>query len=116
MPRGDRTGPWGEGPMTGRGAGRCAGFPVPGYRNPVGFRCGRGFGRGFGFGFGRGRGFGRGFYGAGFPGRVPFWGYYGSYEPAVSEKEFLKKEAEFLEKELEQIKKLLASSKEDEEI
>lgn len=75
--------------------------------------------RGAGPGTGRkmgGSGQGRGFCGAGFPGRVPFWGYYGSYEPAVNEKEFLKKEAEFLEKELEQIKKLLASSKEDEEI
>ncbi len=33
MPGGDGTGPWGFGPMTGRGAGFCAGFPVPGYMN-----------------------------------------------------------------------------------
>jgi hypothetical protein len=45
MPRGDRTGPWGAGPMTGRGAGYCAGYSVPGYTNPVG-----GYGRGWGFG------------------------------------------------------------------
>ncbi|MDI3534182.1 MAG: hypothetical protein PWQ82_547 [Thermosediminibacterales bacterium] len=31
MPRGDGTGPRGLGPMTGRGMGYCAGFPVPGY-------------------------------------------------------------------------------------
>ncbi|HHX95299.1 MAG TPA: DUF5320 domain-containing protein, partial [Clostridia bacterium] len=33
MPRGDRTGPTGLGPLTGRGAGFCAGFKVPGYAN-----------------------------------------------------------------------------------
>ena len=30
MPRGDRTGPAGEGPKTGRGMGRCAGNKNPG--------------------------------------------------------------------------------------
>jgi hypothetical protein len=58
MPRGDRTGPWGAGPMTGRGAGYCAGYSVPGYMNPVG-GYGRGWGRGRGRGFGRGWGRGR---------------------------------------------------------
>jgi hypothetical protein len=63
MPRGDRTGPWGAGSMTGRAAGYCAGYPVPGYMN-LGRGWGRGFGRGWGRGFGRGwgRGFGRGWY------------------------------------------------------
>ena len=63
MPRGDRTGPGGYGPMTGRAAGYCAGYSVPGFMNPRrGF--GRGFGRGLGRGFGRGwgRGFGRGWW------------------------------------------------------
>lgn len=48
MPRGDRTGPQGMGPMTGRAAGDCAGYDVPGYAN-LGGRRGvrRGFGRGF---------------------------------------------------------------------
>jgi len=55
MPGGDRTGPWGAGPMTGRATGYCAGYSAPGYVNPV-----RGFGRGWGRGYGRGRGFGRG--------------------------------------------------------
>ena len=60
MPGGDRTGPGGMGPMTGRGAGYCAGNNVPGYMNPYGGR-GMGYGRmmgGRGGGFGRGRGFG----------------------------------------------------------
>lgn len=55
MPRGDRTGPDGIGPMTGRGAGYCAGSSTPGYLNPM---PRRGLGRGFGRGMGRGRGFG----------------------------------------------------------
>ena len=55
MPRGDRTGPMGAGPMTGRAAGFCAGYAAPGF-------AGGGFGRGRGMGGGRGggRGFGRG--------------------------------------------------------
>jgi len=43
MPRGDGTGPAGMGPMTGRAAGYCAGYPVPGYANPGFF--GGGYGR-----------------------------------------------------------------------
>lgn len=34
MPWGDATGPAGLGPMTGRAAGYCAGFGMPGYLNP----------------------------------------------------------------------------------
>jgi hypothetical protein len=87
MPFGDGTGPAGMGPMTGRAAGFCAGYPMPGYMNPAAGRSGfygvgapvvgpygAGYGmpyggqinfwlrRGFGFGrgFGRGRGWGRG--------------------------------------------------------
>ena len=77
MPGGDGTGPAGTGPMTGRAAGYCAGFPVPGFMNPM-----SGYGRG---GFGRGfRGGGRGrrnwFYATGMPGvaraaaGLPAWG------------------------------------------
>jgi hypothetical protein len=47
MPRGNRTGPLGFGPRTGRSAGYCARYPFPGYMNPV---PGRGFGRGRGRG------------------------------------------------------------------
>jgi hypothetical protein len=73
MPRGDRTGPMGIGPMTGRGAGYCAGYPVPGYANPlVPGRGGRGGGRGWGRGMGRGWGWG--FWGRG-RGRGVRWGH-----------------------------------------
>lgn len=73
MPGGDGTGPVGSGPMTGRAAGFCAGYPVPGYMNPIpgpGFRR-IGYASGF---FSRGRGLstqGFGFYnrGRGFSGR-----------------------------------------------
>ncbi len=50
MPRGDRTGPMGQGSMTGRGLGDCAGNG----------RTGGFFGRGLGMGRGIGRGVGRG--------------------------------------------------------
>eukprot|EP00828_Plagiopyla_frontata_P029223 TRINITY_DN3779_c0_g1_i6.p1 TRINITY_DN3779_c0_g1~~TRINITY_DN3779_c0_g1_i6.p1 ORF type:complete len:439 (-),score=17.02 TRINITY_DN3779_c0_g1_i6:21-1337(-) len=45
MPGGNGTGPAGAGQMTGRGAGFCAGYGVPGFSNS-GFGCGRGFRRG----------------------------------------------------------------------
>lgn len=48
MPGGDRTGPMGMGPMTGRGAGNCEGESVSGLAGTPG-------GRGRGFGGGRGR-------------------------------------------------------------
>ena len=54
MPRGDKTGPQGAGPKTGRASGYCAGYSVPGYMNPVS-GYGRGWGRGFGRRHGRGR-------------------------------------------------------------
>lgn len=41
MPGGDRTGPAGAGPMTGRGMGFCTGSTNAGF----GRGCGRGFGR-----------------------------------------------------------------------
>ena len=55
MPRGDRTGPMGAGPMTGRAAGFCAGYGTPGFAG-LGGGGGRGFGRGGGWGRGCGRG------------------------------------------------------------
>ena len=56
MPAGDGTGPRGMGSRTGRGAGYCSGYAMPGYANPI---SGRGFGFGRGFGMGRGGGWGR---------------------------------------------------------
>ncbi len=58
MPAGNRTGPAGMGPMTGRGAGNCTGMDAPGYMNAGAYGRGGGFGHG---GRGGGRGSGRGF-------------------------------------------------------
>ena len=60
MPRLDGTGPNGQGPMTGGGAGNCGGIPKgegKQYfgRGIFGRGCGRGFLRGVGYFFGRGR-------------------------------------------------------------
>ena len=63
MPRGDNTGPDGEGPRTGRGLGYCSGYDAPGYYHGRGYGRGMGFGRGMGRGYGRGMGYGR--YGGG---------------------------------------------------
>jgi len=55
MPRGDGTGPLGQGPMTGRGAGLCAGYSTPGYANSwggPGMRWRRSWPRGMGRGWG----------------------------------------------------------------
>jgi hypothetical protein len=107
----------GMGPMTGRAAGFCAGYRVPGYMNPVP-------GRGFGMGFGRGRGFsggGRGwrnmFYATGLPGwmragmGVPAFGGGLPAMPVASamgkeqQVEALKGEAESLEGQLDAVRK-----------
>ena len=101
MPGGNRTGPAGQGPITGRGAGFCAGFSVPGYANPVG---GRGYwGRGRGRGMGRGRGFGRGFGWAGVADPYPANASFGPTLTAAQELEGLKQEAEFLQNNLSQV-------------
>ena len=126
MPYGDRTGPMGMGPMTGRAAGYCAGFGMPGYANPVP-------GRGFGMGFGRGRGFrgggfgggGRGwrnmFYATGLPGWMRFGGYAAPYgypapyqkpDPEL-ERQALENQLQALQRELENINKRLSELKAD---
>lgn len=77
MPGGDRTGPMGMGPMTGRGLGYCAGFGVPGTMQG-GFWGG--WGRGRGRAPGRGRGWRNMFHATGLTGwqraamGFPFWG------------------------------------------
>jgi hypothetical protein len=95
MPRGDKTGPIGMGKMTGRSAGYCKGFAVPGYANPIGFGCG----------FRRGRGFQRI---SNYTGQ-PRWGQFGypvynETNEVFDEKELLSNQAKFLEKQLEYIK------------
>jgi len=109
MPRGDRTGPMGMGPMTGRAAGFCAGNAVPGYANPA---PGRGFGMGRG---GRGRGFRHEFFATGLPGWQRFCGYnvpygyptpYQNPDPEI-EKQALMDQAKCLEAELGAIRQRL---------
>lgn len=72
MPGGDRTGPFGQGPRTGRIAGFCGGYDAPGYANPgYGFGAHGGYGRGTGFGRGGGgRGWRNRFFASGVPGRL----------------------------------------------
>jgi len=90
MPGGDRTGPLGEGPRTGRGMGVCTGNDAPGYLNPP-------FGR---FGWG-GRGWRRGFAGWG---RPRFGGYYQAAAlTPEQELEELKKESGFLKQRLDAV-------------
>ncbi len=108
MPRGDRTGPAGMGPMTGRGAGYCAGYDRPGYANPWGGGYG---GRGFG---GGGRGWRNMYYATGLPGwaRAGYApaspaGYpYGAQAPA-SEAEALRAQADALSQQLDAIRSRL---------
>jgi len=56
MPRGDRTGPHGEGPMTGRRLGYCAGNDQSEFNSTPG-NFGRGYGRRHGWGSQMGYGF-----------------------------------------------------------
>jgi len=124
MPRGDGTGPAGMGSMTGRAAGYCAGYGVPGYANPVGgFGYGRGMGWRWGGGYGRGFGWGRGmgFRGGRGAGRWGGWAPYVPpvpvYEPyvqprtAAAEREYLEDEAELLKEELEAVQERLEELK-----
>jgi len=109
MPGGDRTGPVGYGPRTGRGLGYCSGYDSPGFTKGVprgrgGF--GRGWGRGFGRGYwGRGRGFWRrGDYPQSYGWPEP---YYGDTYPTPSkeeEKSYLENMVKGLEEELKAIK------------
>jgi len=118
MPFGDRTGPAGMGPMTGRAAGFCAGYGMPGNMNPGygrGFAYGRGRGRGGGFGRGGGRGFGRG---AGWWG-APGWGAYPNAAPAnftqpAEELDMLKEQAEYFRGELDAIGKRIGELEKEE--
>ncbi len=108
MPFGDGTGSIGMGPMTGRAAGYCAGFGVPGYMNPV---PGRGWGRGF-WGRGPGRGWRHWFRATGLPGWLR-WGWWctppsAQAVPPETEKQWLKNQAEFPQARLDAIRKRLS--------
>lgn len=83
MSHGDRTGPTGQGPKTGRAMGYCSGSDSPGYMTGIPAGASRGSGRGAGRSMGRGAGrsfccrknsgFGRG---RGFAFRGEYPGYY----------------------------------------
>ncbi len=102
MPGGDRTGPQGYGPMTGRGAGYCAGNGAPGYVNPVYGGRGRGFGGG-------GRGWRNMYYATGQPGWARGYAPYPAYPGAAypgnftpeREVEALKSQTNFFQKQVE---------------
>ena len=108
MPRGDGTGPMGMGPKTGRGAGFCAGYNIPGTGNPLSRA---------GCGMGGGRGHRNRFYATG----LTRWQRGNEVSTPVflsreDELEALKKKAEFFERNLKElhgkIEKLEASKKE----
>ncbi len=99
------------GPVTGRAAGFCAGYGVPGYANPI---PGRGFGMGFGRGFwgrgGGGRGYRHMYYATGMPGWARAGGPYPAAPyaaPPTAEQELavLRQQAEYLGNALEDIRK-----------
>lgn len=92
------------GPMTGRAAGYCAGYDMPGYANPV---PGPGFGRGSGRGFGWRQGWRQGRRHAGC---MPYG--WGDMPPVAArtrehEKQFLQSQAESLQIQLNEIRKRL---------
>ena len=109
MPRGDKTGPAGMGPMTGRAGGYCTGNPAPGFVRPA---VGRGY-------WGRvgGRGWRRWFHATGLPGWVrakigypsssgpgyhqtPQYGEFALAMTAEQELDALRKQADFFQDEL----------------
>jgi hypothetical protein len=98
MPRGDRTGPLGLGPLTGGGFGYCGGYSAPGFVTRGSWAGWRGYGFG---GFGRGGyGYRHRFYATGIPGWQWWgpggpWGTAGSpYPPVPTEQQVAAMQAE----------------------
>jgi hypothetical protein len=115
MPRGDGTGPLGEGPFTGRGAGYCAGYAVPGLAERPAFGHGAfrpGMGGNFGGGRGRGAGGGFGYRNRFYATGVPFSAYAAPepepFLPRDEEIALLKSESQRLRSVLETIDQRLA--------
>jgi hypothetical protein len=105
MPRGDRTGPMGMGPLTGRGAGCCEVGRSPFFSRL--FRMG--YGRGPGFG-GGGRGWRHMFHATGLPGWMRFGRggpAFGEEPPPETEKRLLEEEAGALKSQLDIVRKLI---------
>lgn len=121
MPGGDRTGPLGYGPMSGRSAGYCAGYAAPGYVNSWGGQFGVGFGRARGRRLGGGRGFRRAVY-SGYPAYAPmphvhpFYGCPYPYQGTMDSKqeiELLQAEAEDIKIELDAVNKRITELKKE---
>ncbi|SHJ48916.1 DUF5320 domain-containing protein [Desulfofundulus thermosubterraneus] len=91
MLRGDGTGPWGMGPVTGRGMGYCAGYNLPGFANAPGWCRPR---RGAGWGAGR---------------RGRFW--WGGLPPAVATPSVSENEASVLKAQISHLEKILQGFK-----
>jgi hypothetical protein len=138
MPRGDRTGPMGAGPMTGRGMGYCVGSDAPGWATwgpgrrfgtPPGRALydrgqrGRGMRGGWGaYGPGPGGGWGwrHWYHATGLPRWArsevhPAWAYGPGAEPPSKEQEveMLREEAEWLKQQLDAINEHLAELSEE---
>lgn len=106
MPFGDRTGPQGLGPRTGRGAGYCSGFSGPGFMNPA---AGRGF---YGFGRGRGRGWRNCYWATGMPGWARGGYGFSRFAPGFTAEEemgILRDEAEYLKQQLNEVQNRMST-------
>lgn len=103
MPRGDRRGPEGMGPMTGRGMGYCNNYPNPGFTKGVP-RGGAGFNQGYRRGMGGGRGY-RNF------------GYqnYAYPQTNVDESKLIENEMEILKNQMSILEKRLSEIKKDQD-
>jgi len=101
MPGGDGTGPRGEGPLTGRAVGRCAGYPEGGYVTAPG--------RGGGYGYyGRRGGGGRGYRNRYYATGLPYWRRYPACNEPVNQPEAedtasLRRQVEFVADTIERI-------------
>ncbi len=118
MPYGDRSGPIGQGPMTGRALGYCTGYDSPGYVKGAGRGMGRGMGRGFGYGraWGRGAGFPGGWgYGRGRHAAFPYYGIspWTNYLSREDELKMLKAEAQVLKRSQSEIEKRIKDLEEE---
>jgi len=117
MPRGDRTGPVGQGPMTGRRAGYCAGFAAPGFANGGGW--GQGLGQGWRRGPGWGRGYGRGWLGYTVPAYSPpapgNWPLGGPVMDSDSQLRALRSQAEQMRSMLSQIEEQIRGLQEEDD-
>ncbi len=101
MPGRNKTGPFGQGPMTGRGLGDCTGNRG---------NYGRGFGGGFGFCHGYGNGYGRG-HGRG----LGFRHGYGNPYSAEDEKHWLTDKIRYLKDQLVFFEKQLSEMENDDD-